>query len=512
MRKNEGGFTLVEMVTALGVFSMIALSILGLYTTLISTAIVMKQKSIALSVATNQLEYVKSLPFSGLAVSGGSIFAVSPIPASVNKTVNKVTYTVKTSINYVDDAFDGCGAYPNADLKALYCRNQPAPTGAVTDSNPQDYKIINIKVLSKTGSVLAETDTQIAAKVAETASTTGALFVTVIDDDGNKIAGANVNVVNATTTPATNLNDTTDSNGVALFYGLQPDSSYDYTLTASKSGFSSVATIASSGSLTPTYPNLQVLTQQSSNATLRINGLGANSLLIESTDTNGNPLANQKIMTKGGYKKYTLTTNTEYYYANTTSPDTRPTTDGSGLTVMSNLVPGPYIFCGDLGTTSCSQYLVAAIPYAGTNSLNPITIPSQSSTADPGTPYIYGSSSYLQKVRLMFSTNANFPRIRTLTPDNLSASTTPLTAFSFQIAGTNLPCSNVASSCITSVKLKSTSTTYTASCIGNTGSLLNCKVNLTGVSTGMLQLIIATSSGTLTLPVTPLQGGINVLP
>jgi prepilin-type N-terminal cleavage/methylation domain-containing protein len=517
-RKNQRGFTLVEMVVALGVFSIIALSILGLYTTMVSTTVIMKQKSIALSLATNQIEYVKSLPYSGLAVQGGSIYTTTPIATPVVKTQNNVKYSVVTSINYVDDAFDGCANYPNVATKNLYCRNLPSPTGSpVPDTNPQDYKIVNVKVLSTKGTKLAEVDTQISARVAETASTTGAMFVTVIDGSGNPVSGANVRVQNSTTAPATDLNDTTDSNGIAIYYGLTPDTSgFDYTLTASKSGYSTLNTIIASGSLQPNYPNLQVFTQQSSYATLTIKQQGSNSLLLETTDTAGAPLSGMKVYAKGGYKKYTLTTDTAYYYDNA-SPDTRPTTDASGLFGITNLVPGNYIFCGDLGATSCSRsgttyYMVAAIPYAGSTSLGPITVPTQATAGDPATAYTLGTSSYLQKVRLMFSTSSNFPRVFSMTPENISLATTPLASFNFQLSGANLPCSSTAASCGTSVVLTKDAVNYTASCTGTSGTLISCNANLTGITAGMAQMKVTANAQTLTLPVTPLLGGLNVQP
>lgn len=516
---KQAGFTLVEMVVALGVFSIIAISILGLYSTLVSSTVVMKQKSIALSLANNQVEYLKSLPYTNLAVSGGSIYSANPIPSSTTKTVNKFTYTVKTSINHVDDAFDGCGAYPNEALKQQYCRNYPAPTGAPNpDPNPQDYKIAHVTVFGKNNSKLAEIDTQIAAKVAETASTTGALFVYVLDETGNPVTGANIRVQNTTVSPALDLNDSTDNNGLAIFYGLTPDSSgYDYVLTASKTGYSTLKTIAPSGTLVPTYSNQQILTQQSSYATLVIKPQGTNSLLIESTDTTGAPLASIRPYIKGGYKSYTLATNTAYYYDNMSPSDVRPTTDANGMATVTNLVPGRYFFCGDTGGTSCLRngstvYLVAAVPYAGSDALTP-SIPIQTSSGDPGTPYTFNGSSYLQKVRLMFSTSSTHPRVTTITPDSVSLSTGSLTAFNLKVNGANLPCTSSPSSCGTSVRLVKGSNTYTGSCTGSSaGTQVSCQFNLTGVTTGMMQLVVTSNSQTLTLPVTPLLGGVTVDP
>ena len=379
-RREEGGFTLTELVIGLTVLAIVAFSLTGLFTSLVHSAVIAKEKAVASTLATNQMEYLKSLPYDSLAVQGGSIYSSTYIPASTTQTLNGVKYTINTSISYVDDAYDGCGSYPTQTLKQTYCRNYPPPSGApATDTNPADYKIADVTVFNPDNTQLAEVDTEISAKVAETSSTTGALFVSVVDNNGNPISGATVNVVNSKVGPV-NVSDQTDENGIAIFYDLPNDSTADYVITANDSGYSTLHTIAASGSLQPTYPNQKILSQQSSYVTMVLKQQGTNSLLLETTDASGNPLPGVKVYVKGGYKNYTLSTDTTYYYDTLTPTDTRPTTDSSGFAGLTNLVPGNYYFCGDDGSVNCkvgstTYYLVAAVPYGGTNSLKPITVP-----------------------------------------------------------------------------------------------------------------------------------------
>ena len=514
---SKRGFTLTELLITNIVFAIVALSFLALYSALVTSASLAKRKAVALTMATNQMEYLKSLPFDSLAVSGGSIYSANPLPATVTKTVNNFTYTIVTSVSYADDSFDGCASYPSTALKQKYCRNYPPPSGApTTDTNPQDYKDINIRVTSNGNIKLAEVDTQVAARVSETNSTTGALFVTVVDDSGNPITGASVTVVNTTISPNVSLGDETDGNGVALFYGIPPDTTnYDFVITASKTDYSTLKTIAPSGSLQPNYQNAQIFTQQSSLVSLRLSPMGQKSLVIEATDTSNNNLANTKIYIKGGYKKYNATSDTSYYFDNMTPSDTRPTTDTNGLTSVDSLVPGPYIFCGDAGATNCkvgntTYYLSAAVPYGGTNAFNPIVIPPFISGSTP-TTFAYNSTQYLQKVRLLLTTDSTFPRISTLSPDDVSLSTSSLNNFSFQINGYNLPCSSNASSCNTTVRFVQGSNTYTASCTGAAAGLqLTCTVNLSTISIGLSQLVITVGGKTLTIPAGGMIGGLNV--
>ncbi len=520
IRQPENGFTLVELVVCLMVLSIVALCVLGLFTSLVSSALLSKRKAVALSLATNQIEYLKSLPYNNLAVAGGSIYSTTPLPATSTTKINGVNYLTVTSIDYIDDAYDGCGSYPNLVLKQTYCRNYPPPASApATDTNPADYKIIHVSVFAPSTVKLAEVDTQVSARVAETASTTGALFVSVIDDSGTPVSGALVQVNDVTLSPNVTVSDSTDSNGTAIFYGLPPDSSnYNYVINGTNNGYSSLTTISPNGALTPTYSSQKVVTQLSSFVTLTLKPQGPDSLLVETTSTAGTALGGVKLYVKGGYKKYTLTTDTAYYYDNLNPSDTRPVTDASGNTTLSNLVPGQYIFCGDIGSIGCAignttYYLAAAVPYSGTNPFNPITVPTYAVASPPVTTFAFGGKNYYQKVRLMLTTNSSYPRVTTLAPDDASQSGGTIGAFVFQINGANLPCNAVANSCSTTVKFLQGSNTYTSSCTGNAaGLILHCTVNLTGASIGLTQMTIISGGNTLTMPASPLIGGINVTP
>ncbi|MEK7594309.1 MAG: prepilin-type N-terminal cleavage/methylation domain-containing protein [Patescibacteria group bacterium] len=520
MKRQEGGYTLVELMLSMLILSIIALAFFDLMTSLLHSAIIAKRQAVGLTLATNQMEYLKSLPYDNLAIAGGSIVANYTIPGTSVKIINGEKYTIKSQIEYADDAYDGCGSYPTLALKQLYCRNYPAPTGApATDTNAADSKAVSVTVTDKSGLRLAFVDTNISARVAETASNTGAMFVTVTSEGGDPLTNATVNVTNSTSSPAVNVSGTTDQNGIMIFYGLPPDTTnYDYYVSASLAGYSSLITLVPSGSLQPIYANQHLLAQNSSIVTLHLKPMGTNSLVVETTDTNGTALSNAKTYIKGGYKRYTDDTDTSYYYDNMRGGDTRPTTDSNGLTALTNLVPGDYIFCGDAGTTSCTvggttYYLAAAVPYGGDNTLNPITVPTYLSSSPPATTFTYGSNQYLQRVRLMLTTSSSFPRVSDITPSDGSIVSGTLSNLAFTINGANLPCSSNAASCTTQVKFVQDGTNYTASCTGSIAGLqLNCTINLSAALAGQTQLVITVGANTLTLPTTPLIGGFIVKP
>jgi prepilin-type N-terminal cleavage/methylation domain-containing protein len=523
-RAGEAGFTLVELTVTVVIIGIVTVSFFGLFISLVHSTIVAKRRAVALTLATNQMEYLKSLPYDNLAVQGGSIYATSLLPATKTQTLNGVKYTVNSSIGYVDDAYDGCGSYVTQADKQTYCRNYPPPAGApATDTNPADYKIVHVDVSDATGAHLATVDTQIAARVSETASTTGALFVHVVDASGTPVSGATVNVVNTTITPNANVNDNTDSNGTAIFYGLPPDSGTDYIITASLSNYSTLTTLSANGSLQPTYSSQKILSQQSSGVTLTIAPQGSNSLVLETTDTNGSVLGGAKVYVKGGYKKYTSATDYSYYYDNVSPSDSRPTTDAStGLATVSNLAPiGGYLFCNSdatsavsspSSTTNCAvgatkYYLAAAVPYGGSNSLTPITVPTYSASNPPSTTFDDGAgNAYLQKVRLMLTSNASFPRVYSMNPYAVSLSSgANLSSFLITVNGYNLASATA--------KLVQGANTYSATggTCSNTTTQLKCSYNLSSMVSGTAQLVVTNSAGTLTLPISPL-GGFNVTP
>lgn len=528
MKRGEAGYTLVELLICIVVLSALALGAFSLFTSLLHSAITAQRQAVASTLATNQMEYLKSLPYDRLAIAGGLIPSSNPLPATVTKKVEGVTYTVTSRIDYADDAYDGCGSYSPSSLKSTYCRSYPPPTGApAVDNNPGDYKDVHVTVTDPSGTQLAVLDSQITALVAETSSNTGALFVHVVDGGGNPIEGATVTITNSSTL-ASPLSGTTDQNGIVIAYDLPPSTTGNkYVISASFSGYSSLTTIAPSSGLTPNASSQNLSSQSSANVTLTLYPMGANSLIVESTDTSGATLGGVKFYLKGGFKKYSSSTDTAYCYDNmtkmsasgdctgtTTAQDNRQTTDSTtGLVSISNLVPGSYFFCGDAGATSClkgstTYYLAAAVPYGGLSPLEPIIVPTYDSSNPPSTTFDYGGVAFLQKVRLMMTSSSSFPRVTSLSPYNASLSGGTIDSTTFALKGANL-CSSTCSS--PQISLLQGATTYTATCSGSS-TLLNCAVNLTGASVGNTQLVVKNGTNTLTLPDAPLLGGILVTP
>lgn len=490
---NQKGFSVPELVVALVILTTLALGVMGTYAVLLGSAGLAKKKAAGLGLATAQLEYIRSLPYDHLAVQGGAIDSSGPkIPASKQASSGPYDFTVTTSIQYVDDAYDGCFNYPAA--QSYLCRNGPVASGTPTDTNPRDYKVADVSVVeNSSGKEISRVSTQIAARVAETAGNTGALLVRTLDSTGQPVGGATITVTNTTLSPSFSQSQTTDVNGVALFLDVRPDSGKDFVIAASKTGYSSLSTIGASGSLAPTYPNVSVLTQQATSATLQIDQVATQSLKVSIVNETGTPKPGAVFSIKGGVKRYTDSQNTDYYFT-----QNAVTTDANGEYTFANLAPGPYTVCFANNLCSAGQYLNVAQAAYGDTSAQPFVV-------RPGTVSESGSGP-MQLARLTVSSGASRHRIASIDPVSFVATNPTINASEFTINGANL------SGAV--VTLRQGTTTLPTSVVGtDTQTTVRRTVDLTGRIGAWEVVVTKAGQDFVQTGIAPgTLGGINVLP
>lgn len=463
---SQHGFTVVEMMITIIVFSVVALGTYGLLTSYITSATYAQVKAVAVSVASEEMERLRSLPYNRLAVQGGAIvISEAYLPATKNIQRSDRYFTVQTDIRYVDDAYDGCFNYPTQADRDKYCRNGPPDASKPFDNNPLDYKIAQVTVRDKNSQkAIATLSSQFAARVAEVASDTSMISVKVADQSGEGVAGASVNVKNTAVTPTIDQTITTDDTGSALFMDIKPDSGSNYVVTASKTGYSTLSTIPQSGTLVPTYPNTNAIAQNMSNVTLKINELSPSSLGIMAVNTSGAALAGQTLTLKGGIKLYTDANDQQYSY------EANVTTDASGSINIGSLVPGDYRL------SSSTQTLVALHVATGTYSFQPFLVPS-------GKIPISGMST-MQAVRVILSSDSTHPTIGSISPTSISTSDPYAGATSIKVEGSNLMGATV--------RLVQGGTVINGSPIAEipdeTGSVIVRSFNLAGIPLGAYRL------------------------
>ncbi|HCS78430.1 TPA: hypothetical protein DIV55_01670 [Patescibacteria group bacterium] len=259
-RRRINGFTMLETIVALGVLSMFFGAITVILQTVLTNIGESRVRTTALSLAQTKMELIRNLPYASVGTSGG--IPTGPIPQNEVVAVNGLDFTVTTSIIYIDDEFDGV---------------------APADVTNADYKRARVEITwnglypSRVPITLV---TNIAPKGIETVVGGGTLFIQVFDANGLPVSNATVKIDNAQVTPQIHTQTLTNANGLVILPGY-PACVTCYRIEASKSGFSSSRTYATSELANPLQPDLTVLegeVSQLSFAIDRVSSLVVNSV------------------------------------------------------------------------------------------------------------------------------------------------------------------------------------------------------------------------------------------
>lgn len=211
------GMTLVDVVVGVAVMVLIFLAIFGAFRISIELVFSTKAKTGAVSLITERMEEVRSLPYGSVGTVGG--IPAGNIPQVEQVTLNGIPYTVRTVIQYTDAPEDGLDA-------------------ADTNSITADYKTVKVEVLwnVKDSSRSTFAVTRVAPVGIETLEDGGTLRVSVFNRDINPVETAAVRIVNAGTDPVIDVTVSTNENGVVSFPGAPEAGGYE--ITATKAGYS----------------------------------------------------------------------------------------------------------------------------------------------------------------------------------------------------------------------------------------------------------------------------------
>jgi type II secretory pathway pseudopilin PulG len=110
--RRQAGVTLIETVLAIALFGIVSTSLIGVLTSATAADGLSRQRSIALELAQQQVEYVRQLNYSdtgiclefatnGTCTSGGN--PPGRVPSTQSKKVSGLWYTLTTRIRYVND-------------------------------------------------------------------------------------------------------------------------------------------------------------------------------------------------------------------------------------------------------------------------------------------------------------------------------------------------------------------------------------------------------------------------
>lgn len=345
LKSNQGGGqTLIGVLVAIAILSILSQAILTVAGTSLKLVSFNRARITARHLAQEKIEFIRNLPFDDVGTAGG--IPSGPLPQQETIVRNKLNYTVKTEIIYIDDPFDGTqGGIPD-------------------DSLATDYKRVRVEVSwsgtapSRTGPVVAITD--IAPKGIETTAGGGTLSIIVFDASGEPVPQATVIIVANSLVPPIDITTSTGDNGRVIRPGMPVcDSCYEITVT--KSGFSSERTYSVSEVANPNKPHQTILDGQLTEIGFSIDRVSSLAIsTLQGRENNFAPLGNVSFQFRG---QKTIGTDTDdqpvYKY------DQILTTNSSGTLSLS-----------DLEWDNYQVILQPASPYdiSGTNPLQPLSV------------------------------------------------------------------------------------------------------------------------------------------
>lgn len=206
------GVTLVESLVVIAIITVILGALFLSFRAVLLLTTENRAQLTGLSLANDQLEYIRSLSYNDVGTVSG--IPSGPLPQVSTTTHNGIEFVRKILVEYVDDPADGTGA---ADANGI----------------TTDYKRARVEYQWKVGGTDRSTVlvTNIIPRAIESDVGGGTLRVKVFDADVQPLAGASVRVVNDSTSPAIDLSRTTNSDGIALVGGAPAGPEYEIFVT-----------------------------------------------------------------------------------------------------------------------------------------------------------------------------------------------------------------------------------------------------------------------------------------
>lgn len=302
---------MLEIVVGVAIVGIVTMS---LYMALFNVTKLMadsKQKIGAVALANEQMEIIRNLEYNEIGTVGW--IPNGPIAQSQTVDRNSFTYTINTSIEYVDDPFDGTGT--DDPIETDY---KQAQISVVWVSGGNERKVVFVSKFVPEG--------------LETNIGGGTLSVNLIDSAVQPIGGVKVQIDSVTDTPAIHGSAITGADGNVRIPGLPPQ---EYKITASKEGYATTETYPAppSSLFNPINSNLFVTEGDVVIKTLTINE--AADLILRAVDVVDNSkIDGVDLEIKGGL---IIGTDPETFTVSTTE-----TTDSNGEIELNDIEPGGY--------------------------------------------------------------------------------------------------------------------------------------------------------------------------
>jgi len=331
---DEAGVTLIDTVVGTALLLSVFVGVAGAFQLSIDVVTNNKARAGAIALSNERMEYLRSLTYASLGTSGG--VPSGSLEQEESLAFNGVSYTRRTLILYADDPKDGVS---------------PA------DANPADYKAARVGVswLSRTGErEMALVSRFEPASGLESSVSGGTLSITVVSSESESVANAQVTVTNADASPQVQVTTYTNTSGTVTLLGTPAAS--DYSVSVTKSGYSTAQTYDSSEqNPNPSPANLTVTSGQTTTQTLSIDVLGTLTLITKKY-SDGEAIGTVPVTIRGAK---TIGTNPTVYKYSATKGGS-----GSATTTVSSLEWDSYTFEVDDATGYDLATVCAPQPYA----------------------------------------------------------------------------------------------------------------------------------------------------
>lgn len=221
-RKTQGrGFSLIEVLIVSSLMTLIFIGLLLGYKYSLDMILISRARLTALSLATERMEYIRSLSYNSVGTQLG--IPSGHIPQTRHFTYNGIDFEEKVLIEYVDDPADGLGPLDNNGITTDYKRAKVTYSWELA-GNPHSIFLV----------------TNIVPRSIESNVGGGTVRILVFDENTNPLPGASVRLFNLSGTNPVDVTRTTNVNGEALFGGAPASAGYEVEVT--RFGYSSDGT------------------------------------------------------------------------------------------------------------------------------------------------------------------------------------------------------------------------------------------------------------------------------
>lgn len=253
----------LDILIAIAILMILAHALISLLLTSYELISFTRAKTVAKYLAQEKIELIRNLPYDMIGTQGG--IPAGTLPQTEQIIRNAQSYTLKTSIIYIDDPFDNL---------------------APDDTLPTDYKRVRVAVSwegvagSATNPVVFITD--ISPKGIETTSGGGTLSVLVFNAQGEPVPQALVKITASDLSPPVDLELETSDDGRVILPGT-PVCIDCYQILAAKENYSSERTYSNEEVANPDKPHQTVLEGQLTQISFAIDKLSR--LVIKSVNS-----------------------------------------------------------------------------------------------------------------------------------------------------------------------------------------------------------------------------------